>query len=166
LLNKARNPSTTSSEGPLCRGTNRSGPERCSGKVIGLIARKRPRLLRITGTLIEPADDLRHLRVDQARRIELLVRIVLVAPAVGETLVEAAARDLMAQLGRQTAAGLAGAAATASLISRSSACMSAGSERVMLPVSFISADQSIGVIAGSTEQAPGFTELSDLDSSG
>jgi hypothetical protein len=62
LLNEARNPSTTRSEGPFERGTNRSGPKRCSGKVLGLIrlpsvpflgafsvgiARKRPRLLRI-----------------------------------------------------------------------------------------------------------------------
>jgi hypothetical protein len=64
VLYEARNPSTTSSEGALCRSTNRSGPKRCSGKVLGLIrlpsvpflgafsvgiARKRPRLLRISG---------------------------------------------------------------------------------------------------------------------
>ena len=62
-LNEARKPSTTRSDGPPCRGTNRSGPKRCSGKVRGLIrlpsvpffgafsvgiARKRPRLLLIT----------------------------------------------------------------------------------------------------------------------
>jgi hypothetical protein len=37
LLNKARNPSTTSRDGPLCRDTNRSGPKRCSGNLRGLI---------------------------------------------------------------------------------------------------------------------------------
>jgi hypothetical protein len=63
LLDEARKPSTTKRDGPLGRGTNRSGPNRCSGNVPGLIrlpsvpflgafsvgiARKRPRLLRIT----------------------------------------------------------------------------------------------------------------------
>jgi hypothetical protein len=36
-LNEARRPSTTRSDGPPGRGTNRSGPKRCSGKVLGLI---------------------------------------------------------------------------------------------------------------------------------
>ena len=37
LLNEARKPSTTSSESRVSRDTNRSGPKRCSGKVLGLI---------------------------------------------------------------------------------------------------------------------------------
>lgn len=35
--NEARCPSTTRSDGPLGCGTNRSGPKRCSGDVLGLI---------------------------------------------------------------------------------------------------------------------------------
>jgi hypothetical protein len=34
-LKKARSASTTRSEGPLLRGTNRSGSTRCSGKALG-----------------------------------------------------------------------------------------------------------------------------------
>jgi hypothetical protein len=60
---RTRKPSATRSEGPLCRGTNQSGPKRCAGKVLALmrlqpapflaafsvgIARKGPCVLRIT----------------------------------------------------------------------------------------------------------------------
>ena len=122
LLNEARKPSTTRSDGPLGRGTNRSGPKRCSGKVLGLIrlpsvpflgalsvgiARKRPRRLRITAPLVERADDLGRLGVDQARGIQALVRIVPVAPAVGEPLAEPGARDLTPEFGLEPAAGVA-----------------------------------------------------------
>ena len=101
-----------------------SGPKRCSGKVLGLIrlpsvpflgafsvgiARKRPRLAPDHRALVERADDLRRLGVDQARGVELLVRVVLVAPAVGEPLAEPGARDLPAELGPEAAAGVASA---------------------------------------------------------
>ena len=61
--------------------------------------------------LVERADDLRRFGIDQARRIELLVRVVLVPPAVGEPLPEPGARDLAAQLFLEAAAGIASAAA-------------------------------------------------------
>jgi hypothetical protein len=64
-------------------------------------------LLRITAPLIERADDLGRLGVDQASGVELLVRVVLVAPAVGEPLPEPGARNLPAQLGLEPAAGVA-----------------------------------------------------------
>jgi hypothetical protein len=59
--------------------------------------------------LIEPADDLRRPAVDQARGVELLVWVVLVAPAVRKPLTESDATYLPAQLGPEAAAGHAGA---------------------------------------------------------
>ena len=59
--------------------------------------------------LVERADDLRRLGVHQARGIELPVRVVLVAPAVGEPLVETSAGHLAAELGPETTAGVASA---------------------------------------------------------
>jgi hypothetical protein len=47
-------------------------------------------------TLVERADDLPRLGVDQIRCVETLVRVMPVAPAVGETLAEPGARDLTA----------------------------------------------------------------------
>jgi hypothetical protein len=67
-------------------------------------------LLRITAPLIERADDLGRLGVDQASGVELLVRVVLVAPAVGEPLPEPGARNLPAQLGLEPATGVASTA--------------------------------------------------------
>jgi hypothetical protein len=61
------------------------------------------------GALIESADDLRRFGVDQARSVELLVRVVLVAPAVGEPLPEPGAGYLTAQVGLEAAVGVAGA---------------------------------------------------------
>ena len=68
------------------------------------IARKRPRPAPDHRALVEGTDDLRRLGVDQARRIELLVRVVPVPPAVGEPLPEPGAGDLAAQLGPEAAA--------------------------------------------------------------
>src|SRR5688500_15033721 len=70
-----------------------------------------------------------HLRafVDQARRVELLVRVGPVAPAVGEPLAEPGARDLAPQLGLEPAAAPWVPLVTARSRSRSSACMSAWS---------------------------------------
>ena len=48
--------------------------------------------------------------ITASRGIELLVRVVLVAPAVGEPLAEPGARDLPAELGPEAAAGVARAA--------------------------------------------------------
>src|SRR5688500_13417898 len=59
--------------------------------------------------LVESADDLRRLGVDQARRVELLVRVVSFAPAVGEALPEPRAHHLLAELGPETATGVASA---------------------------------------------------------
>jgi hypothetical protein len=56
--------------------------------------------------LIKRPDDLRRLRVHQARAVELPVRVVPVAPAVGEPLAEPGARHLTAQLGPEAAAGV------------------------------------------------------------
>ena len=47
--------------------------------------------------------------ITASRGIELLVRVVPVAPAVGEPLAEPGAGDLPAQLGLEAAAGVAGA---------------------------------------------------------
>jgi hypothetical protein len=47
--------------------------------------------------------------ITASRRIELLVRVVLVAPAVGEPLAESGARDLTAEIGPEAAAGIASA---------------------------------------------------------
>jgi hypothetical protein len=58
---------------------------------------------------VESTDDLRGLGIDQARGVELPVRVVLVAPAVGEPLAEPGARHLTAQLGPETPAGVASA---------------------------------------------------------
>jgi hypothetical protein len=110
-LNDGRNPSTTRSDGPRGRGANRSGPKRFSGKVLGLmrlpsvpflgafsvgIAKKAPALAPDFCALVRGTNDLRRLGVDQARGVELLVRVVLVAPAVGEPLTEPGAADLPA----------------------------------------------------------------------
>jgi hypothetical protein len=70
------------------------------------IARNRPRLLRITVPSSERADHLRRLGVDQARGIDLPVRVVPVTPAVGEPLPKPGARDLAAELGLETAPGV------------------------------------------------------------
>jgi hypothetical protein len=70
------------------------------------ITRKRPRLLRITPALVERADNLRGLGVDQARPIELPVRVVIVAPAIGESLPEPSAGDLTAKLGPEAPPGV------------------------------------------------------------
>ena len=56
--------------------------------------------------LVERADDLRRLGVDQARGVEPPIRVVIVAPAVGEPLAGLGARDLAAELGLEAAAGL------------------------------------------------------------
>jgi hypothetical protein len=81
-----------------------------------------------------------HLRafVDQARRVELLVRVGPVAPAVGEPLAEPGARDLAAQLGLEPAAAPWVPLVTARSRSRSSACMSACRKRVIVAASFMS----------------------------
>ena len=47
--------------------------------------------------------------ITASRGVELLVRVVLVAPAVGEPLPETGAPDLPAKLGLEAAAGIAGA---------------------------------------------------------
>ena len=47
--------------------------------------------------------------ITASRGVELLVRIVLVAPAVGQSLAEPGARHLTAQLGLQPPAGVASA---------------------------------------------------------
>jgi hypothetical protein len=80
LLYETGSPSTTRSDGPLGRGTNRSDPNRCSGKVFGLvrlpsvpflgafsvgIARKAPVLAPGHRALTERADDPRRFGVDR-----------------------------------------------------------------------------------------------------
>jgi hypothetical protein len=65
-------------------------------RVRGRDRQKAPTLAPDQRTLVERADDLRRLGVDQTRGVETLVRIVPVAPAVGETLAEPGARDLTA----------------------------------------------------------------------
>jgi hypothetical protein len=49
--------------------------------------------------------------ITASRRVELLVRVVPVAPAVGESLPEPGARDLTPKLGLKAASGIASAAA-------------------------------------------------------
>jgi hypothetical protein len=78
------------SDGPLDRGTNRSGPKRCSGKVLGLIrlpsvpflgafsvgiAGKRPRLLRIRAPSSNARMICGGLGVGQARGVDFPVRV-------------------------------------------------------------------------------------------
>jgi hypothetical protein len=92
------------------------------------IARKRPRLLRITAPSSNARMICGALLVNQARGVELPVRVVLVAPAVGEPLSQAGARDLPAKLGPEAAAAFRVPLVTARSISRSSACMWAWSE--------------------------------------
>ena len=113
-LNEARKPSTTSSDGPVGRGTNRSGPKRCAGNALGLIrlpsvpflgafsvgiARKRPRPAPDHRTLVKRANDLRRFGVNQARSVELPVRVVLIVPAVRQPLAQPGAGHLPAELG-------------------------------------------------------------------
>jgi hypothetical protein len=52
--------------------------------------RLRPLLVSDQRTLLEREDDVRRLGVHKARSIQLLVRVVPVAPAVGEPLTEPA----------------------------------------------------------------------------
>ena len=78
-------------------------------RVFGRDRKEAPTLAPDHRTLVERANDLRRFGVDQTRRIELPVRVVLVPPAVGEPLAEPGARDLAAQLGFEAAAGFASA---------------------------------------------------------
>jgi hypothetical protein len=64
--------------------------------VLGRDREKAPAPAPDHSTVIKGADDLRRFGVDQARGVELLVRVVLVAPAVGELLPEPGARHLPA----------------------------------------------------------------------
>ena len=88
-LNDARKPSTTSNEGPLCRGHEPQRPEavlreraRADPLAVGSLPRrvlsrdrkKAPAPTPDHRALVERADDLRCLGVDQARGVELLVR--------------------------------------------------------------------------------------------
>jgi hypothetical protein len=73
-LTEGRRPSTTRSDGALRRGTNRRGPNRCFGNVLGLIRltsvpflgafsvgiARTPALAPDHRALIERADDLRR----------------------------------------------------------------------------------------------------------
>jgi hypothetical protein len=70
-----------------------------SRRVLGRDRKKAAALASDQRALVKRPDDLRRLGVDQARGVELLVRVVLVPPAVGEPLAEPGARDLTAQLG-------------------------------------------------------------------
>jgi hypothetical protein len=80
-----------------------------SGRVLGRDREEAPALAPDQRTLVKRADDLRRLGVDQARGVELPVRVVPVAPAVGEPLAQPGARHLAPELGLEAAAGLAGA---------------------------------------------------------
>ena len=122
-LNEARKPSTTRSDGPLAEArTGAAKPvlqERARadplaigalrGRVLGRDREKAPAPAPDHRARIERPDDLRRLRVDQARGIQLLVREVLVAPAVGEPLAEPGAGHLPAELGLEALACLLGA---------------------------------------------------------
>ena len=88
--------------------------------------------------LVERADDLRRLGVDQARGIELLVRVVLVSPAV---LASRWPSPALVTCRRSSVLSPRPASrvplATARSISRSSSCMSAWSERASVAASFM-----------------------------
>jgi hypothetical protein len=71
--------------------------------VLGRDRQKAPAVAADHGALVERPYDLRRLRVNQARSVELLVRVVPVAPAVGEPLAETGTRHLAAQLGLERA---------------------------------------------------------------
>ena len=119
-LTEPRRPSTTRSDGPLRRGTNRSGLKRVlregaradppavgslPRRVVGRDRQEAPTLAPDQRALIERADDLRRLGVDQAGRVKLLVRVVPVPPAVGEPLAEPGPRHLPAEIALEGAAG-------------------------------------------------------------
>jgi len=86
---------------------------------------------------VERADDLRRLGIDQARGVELLVRVVPVPPAVGEPLAEPGARNRAADsvLRRRPASRVP--VAMARSMSRSSARKSACREWATVEANFM-----------------------------
>jgi hypothetical protein len=78
-------------------------------RVLGRDSEKASTLAPDHRAVVECADDLRRFGVHQACRIEPLVRVVPVPPAVGEPLPETGAGHLPAELGPEAAARLAGA---------------------------------------------------------
>jgi hypothetical protein len=79
------------------------------GCVLGRDREKAPTPAPDHRALIKRPDDLRRLRVHQARAVELPVRVVPVAPGVGQSLAEPGASNLATELGLEAAAGVTSA---------------------------------------------------------
>ena len=108
-------------------------------RVLGRDREKAPAPAPDHRALVECADDLRRLGVDQARGIELLVRVMLVAPAVGEPLAEPGAPTCRRSSVLSPRPASRVPVVTARSMLRSSACMSACRERARAATNFMAA---------------------------